>query len=134
MKRITWLSLVGTVAMTGAATLVPAAHAAPQETTARLMVVQAVPGQSLQVEIDDETVTGTPRPATCSVLHRPAGAHQVTFLDQAGQVVVDTVRGAGAPARPRTSSSTVPRRSTATRSRRCTRRRRTPSRPARRGC
>ena len=91
MKRITWLSLVGTLAITGAATLTPAAQAAPQETAARLMVVQAVPGQSLHVEIDDETVTESS--ATGDVLGPftvPAGEHQVTFLDESGNVVVDT--------------------------------------------
>lgn len=91
MNRLTWLSLMSALAITGAASLTGTAHAAQQETTARLMVVQAVPDQSLHVEIDDETVTESS--ATGDVLGPftvPAGAHQVTFLDEAGQVVVDT--------------------------------------------
>lgn len=91
MKRITWLSLVGSLAMMGAATLGPAAQAAPQDATARLMVVQAVPGEELQVEIDDETVSGGS--ATGDVLGPftvGAGEHRVRFVDESGDVVVDT--------------------------------------------
>lgn len=91
MKRMTWLSLVGVLAVAGAASLAPAAQAAPQETAARLMVVQAVPGQTLQVEIDDENVADAS--ATGDVLGPftvPAGSHRVRFLDESGSVVVDT--------------------------------------------
>lgn len=91
MKTIAWLSVVGSLAITGAC-LAPAAQAAaPQETSARLMVVQAVPGQDLVVEIDDETITeGSTTGDVLGPFTVPAGAHQVRFLDESGDVVVDT--------------------------------------------
>ncbi len=91
MKRITWLSLVGSLAMMGAATLGPAAQAAPQDATARLMVVQAVPGEDLRVEIDDETVSeGSATGDVLGPFTVGAGEHQVRFVDASGDVVVDT--------------------------------------------
>ncbi len=91
MKKMTWLSLVGTLAIVGTASFAGAAQAAPQGADARLMVVQAVPGQSLHIEIDDETVSESS--ATGDVLGPftvPAGEHQVRFVDESGDVVVDT--------------------------------------------
>lgn len=90
MKTIAWLSLVGSLTITGTC-LAPAAQAAPQETSAQLVVVQAVPGQDLGVEIDDDTLT--PSSSTGEVLGPftvPAGVHQVKFLDESGDVVVTT--------------------------------------------
>lgn len=90
MKRIAWLSVMGSLAI-ASASLAPAAQAAAQDTSARLMVVQAVPDQSLRVVIDDETVGEVAE--TGDVLGPftvPAGAHEVTFLDESGEVVVDT--------------------------------------------
>ena len=52
MKRLAWTSLVGSLAITGASLSVSAAQAA-EGGTARLMVVQAVPGQRIDVLIDD---------------------------------------------------------------------------------
>ncbi len=90
MKRIAWLSVMGSLAI-ASASLAPAAQAAAQDTSAQLMVVQAVPDESLRVVIDDETVGEVAE--TGDVLGPftvPAGAHAVTFLDESGDVVVDT--------------------------------------------
>ncbi|CAB4955524.1 unannotated protein [freshwater metagenome] len=90
MKRIAWLSLVGSLAM-GLSSLAGVAQAAPQESTARLMVVQAVPDESLHVEIDDEVVSeGSATGEVLGPFTVPAGAHQVRFIDESGDVVVDT--------------------------------------------
>ncbi|PKH38418.1 protein of unknown function [Nocardioides alpinus] len=90
MKRIAWLSLVGPLAITGAF-LAPSAQAAAQEDTAQLMVVQAVPDESITVQIDDATVSeGSATGDVLGPFTVPAGSHQVTFLDESGDVVVDT--------------------------------------------
>lgn len=90
MKRIAWLSLVGSLAITGAS-LAPSAQAAAQEATAQLMVVQAVPDESISVRIDDATVSeGSATGDVLGPFTVPAGSHRVTFLDESGGVVVDT--------------------------------------------
>jgi hypothetical protein len=90
MKRIAWLSLVGSLAITGAF-LASSAQAAPQEATAQLTVVQAVPDQSISVRIDDDTVSeGSATGDVLGPFTVPAGAHQVRFVDESGDVVVDT--------------------------------------------
>lgn len=90
MKRIAWLSLVGSLAITGAS-LASSAQAAPQEATAQLTVVQAVPDQSISVQIDDATVSeGSATGDVLGPFTVPAGAHQVSFVDESGDVVVDT--------------------------------------------
>lgn len=90
MKRIAWLSLVGSLAITGAS-LAPSAQAAAQEATAQLMVVQAVPGESISVQIDDAPVSeGSATGDVLGPFTVPAGPHQVRFLDGSGDVVVDT--------------------------------------------
>lgn len=90
MKRIAWLSLVGSLAITGAS-LAPSAQAAAQEATAQLMVVQAVPDESISVQIDDATVSeGSATGDVLGPFTVPAGAHQVKFVDESGDVLVDT--------------------------------------------
>ncbi|GAA1942839.1 DUF4397 domain-containing protein [Nocardioides hwasunensis] len=93
MKRLTLLSLAGALAIAGAATAAPAAQAAgsTRPDTARLTVVQALPGQSLDVDIDADTVTrGSDTGDLAGPFTVPAGRHQVTFRDASGGVVVAT--------------------------------------------
>ncbi len=90
MKRLTRISFVGSLLIAGVASVAPAAQAAP-EGSAMLMVVQAVPGQSLDVEIDEGIVSeGSETGDVLGPFTVPAGAHQVTFSDPSGAVVVDT--------------------------------------------
>jgi len=90
MKRLAWTSLVGALAITGATLSVSAAQAAEGD-TARLMVVQAVPGQRIDVLIDGETVgRGTDTGDVLGPFSVPSGPHDVTFRNAAGVVVVET--------------------------------------------
>ncbi|RYB93844.1 DUF4397 domain-containing protein [Nocardioides oleivorans] len=90
MKTLTWISLVGSLAITGVASVVPAAQAAEPDTT-RLTVVQAVPGQTLDVDLDGRAISADS--ATGDVVgpfEVTAGRHDVTFSDGTGEVVVRT--------------------------------------------
>lgn len=91
MDRKTWISLVGSMAMVGAATLaVGPAQAAPQG-MARLMVVQALPGQSVDVMLDGDAVSsGADTGSVLGPFEVPAGQHEVTFSDPSGEVLLTT--------------------------------------------
>ena len=90
MNTRTWISLAGSLAVVGAAAMTPAAHAAPQG-TARLMVVQALPGQSVDVALDGDPVgDGAATGSVLGPFDVPAGQHEVTFLDPSGEVLLDT--------------------------------------------
>ncbi|SEC15385.1 protein of unknown function [Nocardioides exalbidus] len=90
MKTLTWISLVGSLAITGATSVVSAAHAEQQDTT-RLTVVQAVPGQTLDVDLDGRPIsTDSATGAIVGPLDVDAGQHDVTFSDASGEVVVRT--------------------------------------------
>lgn len=90
MKRTSLVTLVSSVAIAGAVSVTPAAQAAPQE-SARLMVVQALPGQTLDVEIDARSLAeGSETGSVLGPFEVPAGEHRVTFRDDSGDVVLDT--------------------------------------------
>ncbi|HSU02950.1 MAG TPA: DUF4397 domain-containing protein [Nocardioides sp.] len=91
MNRTTWIALVSSMAVVGAATMtVGAAQAAPQG-KARLMVVQALPGQSVDVSLDGDAVgTGADTGSVLGPFDLAAGQHEVTFSDASGDVLLTT--------------------------------------------
>lgn len=91
MNRTTWFSLVGSMAVVGAVAMTStAAYADPQD-TARLMVVQALPGQTVDISLDGDSVgAGSDTGSVLGPFDLPAGQHEVTFLDPSGTVLVTT--------------------------------------------
>ncbi len=90
MKKKMWVAAAVSVAFVGVASLAPSAQAAPQG-TARLMVVQALPGQSVDVVLDGSSVgTDSETGAVLGPFDVPAGQHDVTFLDSSGEVLLST--------------------------------------------
>ena len=90
MNKKSWMIVMGSVTLVGAVTLSPAAQAAPAG-TARLMVVQALPGQVVDVALDGTSVGKNSE--TGSVLGPfdvPAGQHDLAFTDASGEVVLAT--------------------------------------------
>ncbi len=91
MEKTKWISVVGSVALVGAATLTAAtAQAAPQD-RARLMVVQALPGQTVDIALDGDSVgKGSATGSVLGPFDLTAGRHEVTFRDPAGGVLLTT--------------------------------------------
>lgn len=91
MKRTVLICLASVLAIAGAAAAAPAADAAPGE-SARLMVVQALPGQTLDVDIDARSLAeGSETGSVLGPFTVPSGMHHVTFRDGSGDVVLNTL-------------------------------------------
>lgn len=96
MKRTLSMALLGSVAMATVVSVAPAAQAGQSAQSgrpevARLVVVQAVPGESLDVEIDRRSVSeDSDTGAVLGPFDVEAGSHQVAFRDAAGEILLET--------------------------------------------
>lgn len=91
MKRTLSMALLGSVAIAAVVSIAPAAQAGQSGEAARLVVVQAVPGESLDVEIDRRSVSeGSDTGDVLGPFDVEAGSHQVAFRDAAGEIVLET--------------------------------------------
>ncbi|WP_165807243.1 DUF4397 domain-containing protein [Nocardioides currus] len=92
MASTRWIYLAATMAVGATLAGAPSAQAAGSEAgTAQLMVVQALPGLTLDVDIDREGVEdGADSGAVLGPFTVPAGEHRVSFRDADGEVVLDT--------------------------------------------
>jgi Domain of unknown function (DUF4397) len=90
MKKSMTAGLLSVVAFAGTAALAPTAEAA-RPAVAGLVVVQAVPGEVLDVAIDGRTVRRASEVGSVlGPFSVPAGHHQVTFRDAQGGMLLAT--------------------------------------------
>ena len=91
MKNTVSIGLLSSIAIVAAVSVAPAAQAEGPAADAQVVVVQAVPGETFDVEIDREGVSDSA--STGDVLgpfDLTPGTHQVAFLDGAGEIVLET--------------------------------------------
>ena len=93
MKRTVSMGLLSFLAVAAVVTVAPAAEAAGsgRPEAASLMVVQAVPGETVDVEIDRQRVSqGSETGAVLGPFDVEAGSHQVAFRDAGGEILLET--------------------------------------------